>query len=265
MRHPLRALALAAALPLLGASPPSARGDDAPRPVKVLIITGDEAHDWKATTQALRDILSAQGRAEVSATETPAKDLTPENLAKYDVLLLNYKDTPKGGPDTKWSDANKAAFLDAIKGGKGLVVYHYASSAFAKPNWEEFEKAIAGGWRSQGFHGPKHNFTVKATAEEHPISKGAPKEFAHAIDELYSNSLMVPGSVVLATAYCDPSKPRGTGKDEPVIWVNAYGKGRVYNNALGHDVEAMNDPAFQTWLRRGVIWAATGDVPADVK
>ena len=47
---------------------------------------------------------------------------------------------------------------------------------------------------------------------------------------------------MLATAYSDPKKPRGTGKDEPVIWVNTYGKGRVYNNALGHDVEAMSDP-----------------------
>ena len=78
------------------------------------------------------------------------------------------------------------------------------------------------------------------------------------IDELYQNSLMVPGSVVLATAYSDPSKPKGTGKDEPVIWVNTYGKGRVFNNVLGHDVEAMSDPKFQAWLRRGVIWAATG-------
>ena len=32
--------------------------------------------------------------------------------------------------------------------------------------------------------------------------------------------MMVPGSDVLATAYSDPDKPRGTGKDEPVIWVN---------------------------------------------
>lgn len=40
-----------------------------------------------------------------------------------------------------------------------------------------------------------------------------------------------------STAYSDPKKPRGTGNDEPVIWVNTYGKGRVYVNALGHNVE----------------------------
>ena len=229
-------------------------------PVKLLIITGDHGHDWKATTQSLKQILSPGGKIAVAVTTTPAKDLTDANLAKYDVLLLNYKDTPGGAPETKWSDANKAAFLKAVHDGKGLVVFHFASSAFTSPNWVEFEKAIAGGWRNQGFHGPKHEFTVKKTVAKHPISDGLPAQFEHTIDELYQNSVMVPGNVVLATAYSDPNKPKGTGKDEPVIWVNTYGKGRVYVNALGHDVEAMSDPNFHAWLRRGVIWAARGNV-----
>ena len=78
------------------------------------------------------------------------------------------------------------------------------------------------------------------------------------MDELYQNSMLTPGSVVLATAYSDPSKPKGTGKDEPVIWVNHYGMGRVFEDVLGHDVKAMSDPEYQKWLVRGVTWAATG-------
>jgi type 1 glutamine amidotransferase len=229
-------------------------------PVKVLIITGDHGHAWKATTSVLSDILGAGGRFKVDVTTTPSKDLTEENLAKYDVLLLNYKDTTNGPPETRWSDANKQAFLKAVREGKGLVVYHHASSAFTKPNWEEFEKAIAGGWRAQGNHGPKHVYTVKKTSVKHPISDGLPAQFEHTIDELYQNSMILPDSVVLATAYSDAGKPKGTGKDEPVIWVSSFGKGRVYENALGHDAEAMGDPKFQDWLRRGVIWAGTGKV-----
>ncbi len=144
--------------------------------------------------------------------------------------------------------------------GRGWSSVHHASSAFTKPNWDEFEKAIAGGWRAQGNHGPKHVFTVKKTDAKHPISEGLPAQFEHKIDELYQNSMILPGSVVLATAYSDPGKPKGTGKDEPVIWVSSFGKGRVYENAMGHDAEAMGDPKFQEWLRRGVIWAATGKV-----
>ena len=240
---------------------------DEGRAIRLLIITGDHGHKWADTTKVLQEFLPAKsnGLIHVDVTTTPAQDLTDENLAKYDVLLLNYKDTDKGAENTRWSEANKAAFLKAVKDGKGLVVYHHASSAFAKPNWEEFERAIAGGWRSQGGHGPAHEFTVKTTAEKHPISDGLPSSFNHVIDELYANSLMVPGNVVLATAYSDPAKPKGTGKDEPVIWINTYGKGRVYNNALGHDTTAMSDPNFQVWMVRGVEWAATGHVDSNVK
>lgn len=229
------------------------------KPVKLLIITGDEGHDWKTTTKSLKEILSKDGKIAVDVTETPSKDLTDENLAKYDVLLLNYKDTPKGAPETKWSDANKEAFLKAVREGKGLYVHHYASSAFANPNWEEYEKAVAGGWRAQGFHGPRHVFKVKKTDAKHPISEGLSAEFEHAIDELYQNSKLLPGTEVLATAWSDPKLEKGTGKDEPVIWVNVYGKGRVYNNALGHDAEALADPNLHDWIRRGATWAATGE------
>jgi sialate O-acetylesterase len=248
--------AAAAAAPA-PAPKPEAKKDAAP--VKALIITGDEYHDWKATTEALTKILTEGGKIAVDVTTTPSKDLNDANLAKYDVLFLNYKDTDKGGPETRWSDANKEALLKAVREGKGLVSYHFASSAFTKPNWEEYEKVV-GGWRTQGFHGPKHNFTVKKTDAKHPISEGLEAKFDHKIDELYQNSVMVPGVVVLATAYSDPAKPRGTGKDEPVIWVSEYGKGRVYTNVLGHDAEALSDPNLQPWLRRGVIWAATGKV-----
>jgi sialate O-acetylesterase len=257
---PIRTAAGAPAPAPASSATPASRAEPAHSvaPVKLLIITGDHGHDWKATTKSLQEILSAGGKMAVDVTTTPAKDLTDANLAKYDVLLLNYKDTPSGAPETKWSDANKQAFLKAVKEGKGLIVFHFASSSFTRPNWDEFEKAIAGGWRTQGFHGPPHVFHVKKTTTSHPISEGLPTEFEHTIDELYQNSVMIPGNTVLATAYSDPAKPRGTGKDEPVIWVNTYGKGRVYNNALGHDVKAMSDPNFHTWMRRGALWAATG-------
>lgn len=232
--------------------------------IKVLIITGDEFHKWKETAPFIKELLTKAGH-KVDITETPSKDLTPTNLAKYDVFLLNYRDTDKGAkesPATVWSDDNKKAFLEAVKSGKGLYVYHYSSAAFTSPSDlnKEFEKAIAGGWRKQGNHGKPHEFTV-TPRKEHPITKGI-KEFKHVTDELYQNSLMFDDSEVLATAFSDKTKdPKNTGKDEPVVWVAKYGKGRVCNNVLGHDVEAMKDAPFQTLLIRGIEWAATGEAP----
>ncbi len=263
MRYGMLALAAFA----LGTAPAGAA--EPSKPLKCLIITGDiyPAHDWKATAPALKQVLMASGRFEVAITSTPAKDLTDANLAGYDLLVLHYLDytKPSETPETVWSAANKAAFLKAIRdGGKGLVVVHHASGSFTKPNWVEFERAV-GGWRTQGFHGPAHDFTVKKAPGSHPIAEGAPAEFAHATDELYQNSLLPAGSVVLATAYSDPGKPKGTGKDEAVIWASTYGKGRVFENVLGHDVAAITDPGVATWLRRGAIWAATGEVGPEVK
>jgi uncharacterized protein len=235
---------------------------DTPAAVKVLIITGDHGHDWKATTPYLKDLLTKAGH-KVDVTESPSKDLTADNLAKYDVLLLNYRNTPKGAKDrpaSAWSEANKKAFTDAVKGGKGLVVYHHASAAFVGTSDfdKEFEKVIAGGWRKQGNHGKMHEFTV-TPRKDHAVTKGV-REFKHGRDELYQNSLIPKGSVVLCTAYSDKDKdPKNTGKHEPVVWVSSYGKGRVYHNALGHDVTAMKSSAgFAALMVRGVEWAATG-------
>jgi uncharacterized protein len=239
--------------------------------IKVLIITGDHGHAWKETTPFIKDVLTKAGM-KVDVTETPSKDLTADNLAKYDVLFLNYKDTKNGGPDTKWSDDNKKAFTEAVNGGKGLVVYHHASSAFVGGSEfdKEFEKVIAGGWRKQGNHGKRHEFKVTIRKDDHPITKGMPEEFQHANDELYQNSVMLKDSVVLATAFSDQKiDPKNSDKHEPVVWVAHYGKGRVYENVLGHDVAAMKSLGFQTLLIRGVEWAATGEVkypvPAELK
>jgi type 1 glutamine amidotransferase len=242
------------------------------RPVKVLIITGDHGHKWQETTPFLRDLLVRAGH-KVDVTETPSKDLTPANLARYDVLLLNYRNTPKGAeanPASVWSDANKEAFTQAIKNGTGLVVYHHASAAFVDSTEfdQEFEKIIAGGWRKKGYHGKMHEFTV-TVRKDHPITHGI-KEFKHGRDELYQNSVILPGSEILATAYSDPKKdPKNTGKDEPMVWVAKYGKGRVVENVLGHDVEAMRSPGFQALIVRCVEWAGTGKayspLPAELK
>lgn len=240
--------------------------------VKVLIITGDHGHNWKETTPFLKELLTKAGH-QVEVTEQPSVDLVSTKLAKHDVLLFNYRNTPNGAknnPMSVWSDDNKRAFVEAIHDGKGLVVYHHASSAFTGTSdfEKEFEKLTAGGWRKQGFHGAMHEFTVTAQ-KDHPITRGI-KSFTHGRDELYQNSLVTDGSEVLVTAYSEKSKdPKNTGKEEPMVWINKYGKGRVVQNALGHDVTAMKGAGFQTLMIRCVEWAATGnttfEAPAELK
>ena len=54
-------------------------------------------------------------------------------------------------------------------------------------------------------------FTVAVRKADHPITRGMPAEFVHSNDELYQNSLMLPGSIVLATAFSDKKiDPKGS-------------------------------------------------------
>src|SRR5207237_3517244 len=115
-------------------------------------------------------------------------------------LDQNYKETKSGKPETTWSDENKKAFTEAVAEGKGLLVYHHASSAFTSgSDFDiEFERVIAGGWRKQGNHGHRHVFKVTIRKPDHPITKGLPPEIQHSNDELYQNSVLPADCEVLA-------------------------------------------------------------------
>ena len=93
----------------------------------------------------------------------------------------------------------------------------------------------------------------------------------HAKDELYHGQRGPAENMhILATAYSS-SEFKGTGTNEPMIWVIPYGKGRVFTTVMGHvfpnQTEAIRCVGFQTVIARGSEWAATGKVtlpiPAD--
>lgn len=236
--------------------------------LQALIITGQNGHDWRASTPVLRKILEDSGRFEVRVTEE-FRGAGRETLAPYDVVVLNYYESRK--PELRWGERADTALLDFVRGGKGVVLYHFSLAAF--DGWTEFEKMCAGNWRpNNGHHSARHDYTVTIQDQDSPITRGLPATFPEANDELYANLKWQPaGSFhVLATAWDDHSlyKPGekqpipGPGANEPMLWTVNYGGGRVFVTALGHDVEAMKNQGFITTLARGTEWAATGKVTA---
>jgi uncharacterized protein len=234
--------------------------------LQALIITGQNRHDWRATTPALRKMLEDTGRFEVRVTEE-FRGGTRETLAPYDLVVLNYEDNRK--PELRWGERADYALLDYVKSGKGILVYHFSIAAF--DGWTEFEKMAAGTWRpNQGHHSPKHDFKVEIKDSDHPITRGLKKQFPQVNDELYANLRWQPadGYHVLATAWDDHARyggkarqpTPGPGLDHPMLWTVKYGEGRVFVTALGHDVPAIGTPAFITTFTRGAEWAATGKV-----
>lgn len=258
-------------------------------PMKALLVTGQNNHDWRLSAPILKTILEDGGLFAVDMATTPegadGMDQFQPDFAAYDVVVLDYN-------GENWPESTRAAFLEYVRNGGGVVVYHAANNAFG--DWPAFNELIGlGGWGGRteasgpylrwrdgaiardavpgpsGNHGAQHAFQVTHRNTEHPITRGLPEVWKHAKDELYSE-LRGPGNnlTLLATAYSDP-KTRGTGEHEPILFTVHYGQGRVFQTALGHAGGENPPPAMQcvgfiVTLRRGAEWAATGDVTQPV-
>lgn len=260
-RFSFLAVALAALLPAaFSQSQPASTSK-----IQTLIITGQNGHDWRGVTPYLRKALEDTGRFEVRVIEE-FRGGGPETLAPYDLVVLNYFD--KRQPALRWGDRADNALLDFVRSGKGLVMYHFSTAAF--DGWTDYEKLSGANWRpSQGHHSAAHDFTVKITDSSHPITQGLQASFPQPNDELYANLRWQSAGTfhVLGTAWDDhslyknPKQPvPGPGKDEPMLWTLDYGKGRVFSTVLGHDIPAVQTPAFVVTYTRGAEWAATGKV-----
>lgn len=258
--------------------------------VRVLILDGQNNHNWRATTLVLKHVLEKSGRfvVEVSSHLKPGdkpgqvKETVPfpPDLGKHDVILSNYNGAP-------WPADFQKDLDERLKAGQvGLVVFHAANNAFA--GWPEFNRMIGMGWRNNKF-GDRLFFTAedkevrvakgegvgagettiqpfKVTVRdaEHPVTKGMPREWLHAPDQLVHGLRGPIEDVrVLATAWSDKAK-RGTGEHEPMIWTVAYGKGRVFHTPMGHDLTSIRCVGFVTTILRGTEWAATGSVTLPV-
>jgi type 1 glutamine amidotransferase len=274
---PLRWITGSLALIMLAGLPISASADS---PIRVLLIDGQNNHDWKATTPLIRQTLEGSGRFVVDVATSPAPD---EDISQfkpdfdaYAVVVSNYNGKP-------WAEATQQAFEKYVSGGGGFVSVHAADNSF--PDWSAYNRMIGvGGWGGRnekdgpyvrwrdgkivrdkiegrgGSHGSRHPFVVVVRDDQHPITAGLPEAFTAAQDELYAE-LRGPAENmhVLATAFSSPDTG-GTGQHEPILMTVQYGDGRVFHTTLGHDTTAMNGLAFQTTLQRGTEWAATGDV-----
>ena len=221
----------------------------AEQPIRILIYSGANNHNWKQTTAAIENIL-ADAEISVNVTEKPA-NLSSKKLSKYDVIVSNWNTVSNKNLD--WSDKGKQVFLDFVRKGGGHVMVHAGGSSFA--DWAEYHKIVAS-WVPTTGHGPYHAFVMNAVDSDHPICAGLnPISSAWTADELWRGTKFPAGSKTLVTAFSS-SKSGGDDGFEPVLGVHNFGDGRCVNFMLGHDVAAMQQSVFKLLLTRSVQWAA---------
>ncbi len=230
-----------------------------PPAIPALVVTGANNHDWEWTSASLERILTATGRFSVTVTTDPAALFRiPDAYAPFAVFVLDYN-----GP--RFGEPAESNFLDAVAGGKGVVVVHAANNAFS--GWIGYEELCALCWRDGTGHGAFHPFDVEIFDRDHPVTRGLPDLVAHP-DELYHKLVPMHGTSyrVLARAL-STKESGGTGELEPMVIVKSYGQGRVFHTPLGHvwkgaeETRASQlDPQFANLIARGTEWAATGAV-----
>ena len=258
----------------------------ADEPLRVLIIDGQNNHDWRKTTPILQSSLETTGRFRVDVVTSPGQKSTAEDwngfrpqFKKYDAVLSNYN-------GQSWPKEVEKSLEEYVSGGGGLVIVHAANNAF--PDWPAYNEMIGLGWRGADFgprvtvdrdgkvivteknqgpgagHGSQHDFAVVVRDRQHPVMAGIPAEWMHVKDELYHGQRGPAANMnILATAFSAKSTG-GTDENEPMVWWIPFGKGKVLTTVFGHGDYSMKCVGFQTILNRGTEWVATGKVTLPV-
>ncbi len=207
--------------------------------IKVLIIDGQNNHNWQQTTPILKKILEDSGRFTVDVATSPpalklpalAKDATPEQkkahetqvadlrkkhktafeefrpkLSDYRVVVSNYN-------GESWGRGLNDDFEMLLKAGDiGFVVVHAANNSFT--GWKEYNQMIGMGWRDAKF-----GKRLKYSDEGNEVIVGAGK------DKTSSHAYVGPFTVKVR----DPEHP--VTKGMPKEW--AHTSDELYDNMRG--------------------------------
>ncbi len=252
MIHRLVTLLALSALLLVAPENSSAQSADVKgkKPVRALLITGGCCHNYAFQSAQLTNAVSKLAKVEWTVvmdggTGTqamiPLYD-DPKWAKKFDVVIHN---------ECFANTTNQAYIRKITKAhhdGAPAVVIHCAMHTYRATDIDDWREFLGVTSRR---HDHQSNYPVKLVEPKHPILKGTPADWVTAKDELYIIEKLWPNAKALAT-----SKSEKDGKDHPVIWINQYGKARVFGTTYGHSDDAFKDEVFLNLVSRGVLWAA---------
>lgn len=208
---------------------------------------------------------------------------SPDYLAKFDAYMFYTSgDLTAAGKDGNppMTPEGKAAFLDAIKGGKGFVGVHSASDTFHTGETVDTDTNRPRTWRYRN-NGDKADPYVRMLGAEfiiHSVQQVAKLRVVdpnfpgmeklgdtfEIMDEWYSLIDFSKDLHVLLVMETQGMKGIPYQRPPyPSTWARMHDKGRVFYTAMGHREDVWTNPAFQDILFGGLSWAS-GNVEADV-
>ena len=226
----------------------------ADKPLKALLVTGEGYHDYTAQKKIISEGISKRMNVDWTIMHHKNTDQCKADLGKkgwadgYDVVIYNICHAREA--DSKFIDSVAAVH----SAGKPAIALHCTMHSFhwnvKAKNGDQSDKTWVKflGVRSLN-HGPKAPITVKALKKDHPVLKGIPATWKTPEGELYNVLEVLPSATALATG--DNGKVK---TPQVCIWVNKFGKGRVFSTTLGHHNSTMSTKEYLDLLANGVRW-----------
>ncbi len=239
----------------------SAIGAESAKPIRALLITGGCCHDYGNQKVILPQGIGSRANIEWTVVQEGGNGTRHERIQES---VYNKPDWSKGYDivvhNECFADDADMDYIEKVLGPhrEGLpgVVIHCTMHTFRALKTNSFREFL--GVKSMG-HGPQHPCDVKNVKSDHPIMKAFPPVWTTGNEELYAIDNLFPNTTPLATAGDKKKDASGQwvpGKREhAIIWVNTYGKGKVFGTSLAHNNKTMQDPIFLDLVTRGMLWA----------
>jgi len=225
----------------------------AEKPLKGILITGGCCHDYAKQKNIISEGISKRVPVKWEIYFEMNQQKSKEYLSKkgwadpYDFVVWNHCFAHE-------ADTDFIGSLAAIhKEGKPALALHCAMHSYhwkvAQPKDGEKVWPAFLGVSSRG-HGPKRQIKVTKVKgkEDHPVIKDLPDGWTTPEGELY-NVQRVLTAEVLAHG------ENGVAKEpQACIWVNQYGKARIFGTTIGHHNSTMSTKEYLDLLGNAVKW-----------
>lgn len=221
-------------------------------PIHALYVTGGCCHEFTAEKKTLTEGIAA--RTDIVWTvddegETDDKTIRfkvfdkPDWNKGIDIVVYNMC----SGKFTNVDYINKIAEVHRDTGLPAIVI-HCALHTYREAKTDEWHKLLG---MSSHRHEKQQPFDVTVVQPDNPIMKGFPVHWHDPSDEQYVTDKLWPHAVPLAQATGhDKAKSKNT-----VVWINTYGKARVFGTTIGHLDSTMEKPEYLDMVTRGLLWA----------
>ncbi len=216
---------------------------------RALLVTGGCCHNYPLQSKALTEAISAELNVKWTVVNkggngTKAKiDLydDPEWANGYDLVVHN--ECFAGTTDPDYIRKITQVHYQGVP----AIVIHCAMHTYRGTDIDDWKKFLGVTSRR---HEHKSRYKVKVVAKEHEIMHDFPDNWVTPKDELYVIEKLWPNAKALAVSVSER-----TQKEHPVVWINTFGKAKVFGTTYGHSDETFGDPVFLNLLVRGFEWA----------